>query len=263
MGDAVKSGTVQSLTRALDLMKTLANAPQGLSLKEVACQTALPPSTAHRLLTTLAENGFAAMTGQGQRWRVGVDAFTVGQSFLNGRDLIETARAPMVRLMEETQETVKVGLLVGQQVIILTQAECSQSMRAFAEPGTSLPLYCSSLGKAFLGAYGKAEDKTLLKNETFEALPSKTLGSFDALWTNIAQTALKGYAGQDEEFREGLRGAAACIYDERGTPAAALSVTGPSVRIPTERLDQLGVLVAQVCREITQEYGGKIPAMAA
>ena len=30
--------------------------------------------------------------------------FSVGQSFLMGRDLIETARAPMVRLMEETQK---------------------------------------------------------------------------------------------------------------------------------------------------------------
>ena len=263
MTDAAKSGTVQSLTRALELLKTLAGAPQGLSLKEVASLTALPPSTAHRLLTTLSENGFAAMAGQGQKWRVGVEAFCVGQSFLNGRDLIETARAPMVQLMEEAQETVKIGLLVNGQVIILTQSECSQPMRAFSEPGTSLPLYCSSLGKAFLGAYGRVAAKAMLADSHLAALTSKTLTDFDSLWRDVSRAAARGYGVQDEEYRVGLRGAAACIFDENGTPAAALSVTGPSVRIPTERLDQLGILVAQICQQITQEYGGKIPAMAA
>ena len=263
MVDAAKPGTVQSLTRALELMKTLALVPQGLSLKDIAAQNRLPPSTAHRLLTTLSENGFATMAADCQKWRIGVEAFAVGQSFLAGRDLIQTARAPMVRLMEETQETVKIGLLVGTQVVILTQSECSQPMRAFAEPGTSLPLYCTSLGKALLAAQGQAAAKTLLGDAAFTALTSKTLPDFPALWANISATYAHGYAVQDEEYREGLRGAAACIFDEHGAPAAALSVTGPSVRIPSDRLDQLGVLVARVCQGITQEYGGKRPAIAA
>ena len=109
MGDAAKSGTVQSLTRALDLLKCLSNMPQGLSLKDAAAHSGLPVSTSHRLLTTLAERGFATMAPDTQKWRIGVDAFSVGQSFLSGRDLIEIARAPMVRLMEETQKPLKLA----------------------------------------------------------------------------------------------------------------------------------------------------------
>ena len=136
-------------------------------------------------------------------------------------------------------------------------------MRAFAEPGSRLPLYCTSLGKAFLAAMGEAEAKTILRDQDMEAKTNKTLTDFPRLWQDIRQTLPRGYAVQDEEYMIGLRGAAACIYNEDGMPAAALSVTGPSVRIPSDRLDQLGDLVAKVCAQITHEYGGKLPALAA
>ena len=86
-------------------------------------------------------------------------------------------------------------------------------MRSLALP---LPLYCTSLGKAFLAAKGEAEAKTLLRQETFEAQTNKTLTDFKSLWGNISATFAMGYAVQDEEYMIGLRGAAACIYDEDG-----------------------------------------------
>ena len=127
-------------------------------------------------------------------------------------------------------------------------------------PGAALPLYCTSLGKALLAAHGREAAQDLLAGETFPARTGKTLTSFGALWADVAQHGERGFAVQDEEYLLGLRGAGACIYDEQGQPAAALSVTGPTVRIPAERLEQLGTLVAQVCQQITDAYGGKQPS---
>ena len=263
MGEPTKNGNVQSLQRALSLMNCLAQSPSGLGLKDIAAEAGLPPSTAHRLLSTLLDQGFVHIQPGGQKWTIGVQAFSVGQSFLAGRDLIQIARAPMVKLMEETQETVKMGFLSGDHVVILTQAECSQPMRAFAEPGASLPLHCTSMGKALLAAHGKGAAHDLLVAQSITAQTAKTILKFDPLWSDIEATWARGYAVQDEEYLIGLRGAAACIYDENGKPAAALSVNGPSVRIPSDRLDQLGELVADVCQEITASYGGKIPEVVA
>ena len=151
MGDAAKSGMVQSLDAGVGLDEDAFRAPQASSLKNIAAETNLPPSTAHRLLTTLSESGLT-MSGS-QKWRWGSMLSLLVRAFLAGRDLIETARAPMVRLMEETQETVKIGLLSGQQVVILTQSECSQPMRAFAGHSPALP-FTANLGKAFLASRG-------------------------------------------------------------------------------------------------------------
>ena len=262
LASSSKSSTVQSLQRALSLMDTLSQTSGGLSLKELAAKVSLPPSTAHRLLSTLSESGYVKMSTTGQRWSIGVQAFSVGQSFLNNRDLVEVAREPMIRLMEETQETVKMGLMSGDRIVVLTQIECSQPMRAFAETGASLPLHCTSLGKALLATRSHQEAFELV-DDRLTAQTAKTLVTFESLWSDLMVVRSRGYAVQDEEYLVGLRGAAACIFGENMEAVAALSVNGPTVRIPSERLSQLGMLVAEVCADITNLYGGKRPALVA
>ena len=53
------AGQVQSLTRGLNLLDALAKADGGITLTDVAQRVDLPPSTAHRLLSTLEKMGYA------------------------------------------------------------------------------------------------------------------------------------------------------------------------------------------------------------
>ncbi len=52
-GKTKSAGQVRSLTRALTLLRHLAENGDGMSLTELSESTGLPPSTTHRLLTTL------------------------------------------------------------------------------------------------------------------------------------------------------------------------------------------------------------------
>src|SRR4029079_10412138 len=73
---------VQSLTRGLSLLECLARAEVGLSLTDIAHRVSLPPSTTHRLLSTLERGGHVYQAGDLGKWYVGLHAFTVGSSFL-------------------------------------------------------------------------------------------------------------------------------------------------------------------------------------
>ena len=53
-----RSGGVQSIMRALSILDALAENEDGLSLTALAKTVALPPSSAHRLLTTLQRKRF-------------------------------------------------------------------------------------------------------------------------------------------------------------------------------------------------------------
>ena len=77
MGDAKtrSSGQVRSLTRALTLLRHLAESGDGMSLTELSESTSLPPSTTHRLLTTLESERFVRPDPQGGLWRIGVAAY--------------------------------------------------------------------------------------------------------------------------------------------------------------------------------------------
>ena len=82
------TGQVQSLTRGLSLLEALARAEGGLTLTDVAQRVQLAPSTAHRLLSTLEKMGYVYQAGDLGRWYVGLQAFTVGASFLANRDFV-------------------------------------------------------------------------------------------------------------------------------------------------------------------------------
>jgi len=136
--------------RALALLNRISEATDGATLTELAQQVGLPPSTAHRLLTTLEQERYVRFDHDGRLWSVGVQAFVIGCTFTRTRSLVGISRPLMRRLMEESEETVNLAIEDQGEMVYLAQVECRQMMRAFARPGTRVPLHCSGVGKAVL-----------------------------------------------------------------------------------------------------------------
>jgi IclR family acetate operon transcriptional repressor len=65
---AANGGQVQSLSRALAILATLAESGDGMTLTDVAQIVGLPPSTVHRLLTTLQQQRFVRFEPLGHLW---------------------------------------------------------------------------------------------------------------------------------------------------------------------------------------------------
>jgi len=86
-------------------------------------------------------------------------------------------------------------------------------------------------------------------------ITQKTIDNPKRLQQELAATARRGYAIDDEEHALGLRCVAAAIRDERGAPLAAISVSGPLARIASERVPLLGARVAQAAAEISRALG--------
>jgi len=89
---ARESGHVQSFVRALGILDTLAESAEGMTLTDVAQIVGLPPSTAHRLLTTLESRRHVRFEAREGLWQVGVQSFVVGQAFRRSRDVAGLAR---------------------------------------------------------------------------------------------------------------------------------------------------------------------------
>ncbi|HSS62862.1 MAG TPA: helix-turn-helix domain-containing protein, partial [Gammaproteobacteria bacterium] len=138
------SGQVQSLSRALALLEHLAAAAErGISLTDLARRARLPPSTTHRLLATLDQQGFAELDTERGLWFVGVRTFVVGNAFLANRDFVATARPFMRRLVEDSGESVNLGILDEGEVVFLSQVECREMMRMFVRLGGRVPAHAS------------------------------------------------------------------------------------------------------------------------
>ena len=60
------------------------------------------------------------------------------------------------------------------------------------------------------------------------------------MWAALKVIRHRGYSFDDEEHAPGTRCVAATVYDEHAEPLGAISLAGPSSRLPDERIRQLG-----------------------
>lgn len=250
-------GGVQSLARALSILRALAQSYEGLTLTELSDTVALPPSTAHRLLTTLQRDRFVRFDQASMLWQVGVQAFEVGNAFARSRDVVAIARPYMRRLMEESGETVNLYVLNEDEAVCMAQIESRQMMRAISRPGGRVALHMSGAGKAMMACMLDEDVDRIAADKGLRQATPKTLGTLKALKTELRRIRALGYAVDDEEFALGLRCVAAPIMHEHGCPYAALSLSGPTVRVSDKRLPALGALVMQAAASTAAELGGR------
>ena len=256
------SGQVRSLTRALSILRHLAESDGGLTLTEVADAAALPPSTTHRLLTTLEAERFVRPDPQAGVWRIGVAAFFVGAAFARSRDKLAMMRPYLVRLMEQTGETANLFVESEGEAVCVGQVESRHAMRAITGVGGRVSLHAAGAGKALLAFMDPGRRRRLLPVSTLPRVTDATMTSREALEQALEEVRALGYAVDDEENAVGLRCVSAPVFDETGKPVMAISVSGPAARMQTDRLPMLGRMVAQAAQEGTRDYGGEVPLAA-
>jgi IclR family transcriptional regulator, acetate operon repressor len=257
-----KSDTVQSLSRAIAILRVIAGASEGATLTQVVRATGLASSTVHRLLATLQQERFVLFRKEGGWWQVGRDAFNVGEAFLAARDFSKAARPFLRRLVANTGETANLAVLDNGMAMYLEQLEGSLSNSALCKPGGRVELHCSSLGKSMLAVMQPEEMLRILAEKGMTRFTNRTIDTPARMAISLAEVQSVGYAVDDEEHSLGLRCVAAAVLDQHREPIGAISISGPAGRIIRDRLPHLGSLVRSIAEELTLEYGGKIPSKA-
>jgi len=251
-----RGGDVQSLIRALSLLDALSENDDGLSLTTVAKKVGLPPSSAHRLLTTLQRKRFVRFEPGAMTWRVGVQAFVVGNAFARSREMAPLALPYMRQLMEKSGETVNLYVPNGGQAICIAQVQSRQVIRAISRPGGGLPLEISAAGKAVLAGMARSDVDDLLAKHGPPEAKRGTITKLRKLHAELGRIRARGYSFDDEEVAAGLRCIATSIRDEFGAPLAAVSIAGPITRLTDDRLPLLADWVVAAGDAVTREFGG-------
>ena len=252
-----ETAQVQSLTRGLSILQCLARTEGGLTLTDIAQRVQLPPSTTHRLLSTLEKTGYVYQAGDLGLWYVGIEAFAVGSSFLSNRDFVAQSHAYMRRLMEQAGETTNLAILDGTEAVFIDQVQCRETMRTIVKLGSRVPLHASGVGKAIFASLPDDQIDAMLKVRGLPRITENTITSPETMWASIRVIRQRGWSFDDEEHLPGTRCVAAPFYDEHAEPLGAISVAGPTSRLPDERIKQLGPLVSHIAEEITHRLGGR------
>lgn len=254
-----RSGSVQSVERALTLLEALGECADGYRLTELALETGLSPSTVHRLLVTLEKRRFVQFDQSNGRWHVGKQAFSVGASFVRQRNFAASAVPFLRNLRDQTRETANLGIVDDDMMVVLMQSESREIVRAITRVGGRVPLVRSGMGKAILATYRQGDIAALLGPRGEASLAGEAWRPDGELSQDLERTRACGYAIDDEDYVEGLRCVAAVVYNDQAEALCAISVSGLAGRLCRTRLDDLGRLVNRTARALTLALGGRLP----
>jgi IclR family acetate operon transcriptional repressor len=250
-------GEVVALDRAASILEVLASG-EGALLAEVAQRAGLPPSTVHRLLTTLHRRGLVGHEISTGLWTVGPGLFRIGSAYLRIRKLPEIARPIIRALLAEVGETVNVSMIEQDELICVAQAESHAPVRAFFRLGRRLPVHASAAGKAILAAGTDALRRQLLGTGPLERFTPNTLCSEAELTSRLVEIRSRGWATDDEEHTPGMRCVSAAILNEWSEPIGAVSISAPTVRLPADQVSVLGNRVKETALTLSRMYSGQV-----
>jgi DNA-binding IclR family transcriptional regulator len=151
-------------------------------------------------------------------------------------------------------EAVNLAVFDADSMVLLYREQGPQSVTISSRLGSHRPMHASSLGKAFLAAMQDSERRVLLSRLQLTRHTDTTIVSAAALEREIAEIRARGYAIDNSEFEATLACAAAAVFDHRGLPVAAISVSGPVERVGPQ-IERIGQMVADTARAISQRLG--------
>jgi DNA-binding IclR family transcriptional regulator len=239
---------------ALSILETLGTVHE-MGVTDLAKKLGLGKSSVHRLLATLAGRGYVEKSPQSDRYRLTYRLFAVGSPAADRFGLREVAHPIMERLAAETGETVNLGVLDGARVVNLHKVESRHLLRMHMEVGGGVPAHATALGKVLLAALEPSELGQRLGGQRLTRLTRRTIVDRTTLRRMLARIREQGFATDDEECSLGLRCVAAPILDHRGAVVAALSISGPSQRLPGQILSHLAENVQAAAQDVSQRLG--------
>jgi IclR family acetate operon transcriptional repressor len=240
---------LQSVATALTVFEAVA-LHQPIGVSDLARTLGLSKSTVQRCLVTLQQTGWLRPeSAQSSRWVITAKSFTLGRNAGDTADLVSSARPVMETLREQTGESIHLVIADGSNAVLLERLESPRAVRVFVRLGESGPLHLTATGKAIL-AFSRPEIRDGYLSRGLAGLTPHSITDPAELRRELDRIRACGYAISVNERSEGASAIAAAVLNCAAPVAAAISISGPTVRFPKSVRQRYAELVMQAATRI-------------
>lgn len=244
-----------TLAKGLTALEWMTRQQRDCRVTDLAQAFGMARSNAHRTLQTLVECGWAVQDAATSTYRPSLRLFELGALVAEVADVVTLLRPHLASLAQTTGETIHLARLDGAEIVYLDKFDSPLPVAAYSRVGGRAPAYCVASGKALLAAAGL--DVTALR-QRLGALVAHTPNSItdhDALHAALERTRARGYAENREEWRLGVCGLGAPVFNARGDAVAALGMSVPSIRFARTQARALADQVIASARQASATLG--------
>lgn len=247
-------GGTQAVVRALSLLEVFTDNQPEWNLAGLTRAVGLNRTTLYRLLTALESFDIVTRDPETDRYRLGPGLIHLGGRAIRANPVRAVSKPELEKLAATTGETATLEILVGHEMMVIDEVSVDRLLGGTQSIGTRWPAYATSTGNAIMAHLTQTNLEALLQVPLPQLTP-KTITSPDMLCRCLAQIRADGYAISVEALELGYTDIGAPVRNCDGQPVAAISVGGPTIRLTSARLPQIGALVRDAAIHISNGLG--------
>lgn len=246
----------RSVQRALNIIKSIANEPKGIS--EISRELEISKGTIFSLMKVLESNNFIKQDHHTQKYMLGIEISKMASKQLNSMDIVTVAKPHLQRLADDTGEFVNLTVRDHFSILFLLRVESRKvfrMLRFISRVGSNSPLHCTSNGKVILSSFSQEEFDLFVKETDFIKYTEHTITDPKKLYEVVQKVKENGYALNIEEYEEGLSSIAVPIFDSNGQIIASFNLAAPTTRIINDKkIEMLTEKLKKTAKAISADY---------
>lgn len=232
----------RAVARSFQLLEALGRARGGARLSDLAAETGLQKSTAHRILRTLCALGYAEQD-ESSRYRATLKAWELGAGVVQELPIRRAAAGFLQSLHRATEETVSLTILSGDDVVYLEKLIAPRPVRFMTRVGSRVPAALTASGKALLATRPDAAE-IVARTAAHRPL------DVPAILTELDEAGRRGYALSS--YSPGVTSIGAAVVIGGAPAQAALSVSAPTERLTGRKRDAAVEALLEACSRMAE-----------
>lgn len=240
---------VRSVEKAFHILSFFSMDETELSLSELQNFTKYPKSTIFRLLDTMQSLGYIDQNPDSHKYSLGFKFFYLGSIVQNTFDYRKISLPIMKTLAEETEETIELNIVKGNERVCIEKVDSVQAIRNFVEIGERTPLHLGASGKVLLA--NLSEEK---RNESIASL-KLTKKQLNDLLNELELIRKKRFCFTHEERVQGSFSISSPIINHTRQVVAGLTVAGPIQRLTEQHKLHLIAKLIDATKMISMRLG--------
>lgn len=221
--DPADDGAVSKALRVLEYLAISAR-PQRLSA--IALALDLQKSTVHRILSSLASNGYVEQLQDTACYVVTLKLWELGSGVLHEHPIKRAAAGFLQELHRTTGETVSLTILSGDDVLYLDKLLSPRAIKFSTHVGSRVPAALTAGGQAMLAYLPDASTRV---KRTAARLKRAHRFEIEAFLSELRAIRSRGYS--IATAIDGVIGIGAPLMTHDEQPVAALSISAPKDRL--------------------------------
>lgn len=245
---------VRVVDRIFEILEALSKHGSPMSLSEISEETKMSKSTVHRLLSSMIKNNYVGKNPD-NTYFIGYKLIGLVSFHINNLELLTEAKPFLNQLTHDLGLSAHLGILNNCEVTYLDELYPFPQPDLYTKVGGRSPAVCSSIGKCLLSCLSGDELEEVLYDYEFPEYTKNTITDMGELKRVLRIIRKQGWAIDNEEYQYGHRCIGAPIFDYKGMPIAAISVSGTTNELADEKLEYIVQEIKQRANAISRKMG--------